>query len=56
MALIPQQDIVRVRGLAIELGDLLTKALESYPEVKIVSVSHTEHGDYGSLLAVVETI
>lgn len=56
MALIPQQDIVSVFGEARQLGELLTKTLEEYPDVKIISVSHVVHGIYGSLIAVIETI
>ena len=58
MALIPQQDIVTVMGKVDELGDLMKKALEAYPEVKIVSLSHhyAGGGPFNTMIAVVETV
>jgi hypothetical protein len=68
MPLIPQQDIVTVRGQAgtgITTEPLISdlkKLLEKYPPVRILSItetvskSGTGHGDYRTLTALIETV
>lgn len=56
MALIPQQDVIKVSGLTDKIIQLLNEELDSYPDVRIISISHQQNGQFSTIVAVLETI
>ena len=57
MPLIPQQDVVTVEDQSFEKAiENLRGALESYPPVRIVTISLSCSGLFHRLVAVVETV
>ena len=58
MALIPQQNVIKVTGSTDKIIELLNEELDSYPEVKIISISVPDSHPIGNttIFAVVETI
>lgn len=57
MPLIPQQDIVSVEDQSFEKAiENLQVALESYPPVRIVTISLSCSGLFHRLVAVIETV
>ena len=57
MPLIEQQDVVIAEGQSLEEArSLLLTKLESYPPVRIVSISNSNIGVVNRIVAVVETL